>query len=309
MDTRQNAHNNNFVYITYLSNDRDYKGVLLLHFNLKKYNHKYNLECIILEGVSTKVKSILEKSNIKTHFFCFKNILSEFNINEHYSKHLISKHYYGKYLIFRLTQYTKIVYLDTDLLIKKNIDELFDYDTSETMYMTYDLAINSGNLYFKKKQFNSGVIVLEPSIHTYTNLYTGLCNYEQNILGQEATDQTIMNYLNENGAINVKHLPFKYNYVSCLGETEKALVTDIVIVHFILQPKPWNIVDFDENVLVMNIYSNSKSFFSEWLELYFTMVKDLLEQMTSRNVFLSFDKKYLVDYSSADSEKTEIVSL
>jgi lipopolysaccharide biosynthesis glycosyltransferase len=201
------------------------------------------------------------------------------------------------------------VYLDTDLLIKKNIDELFDYDTSESMYMTYDLAINSGNLYFKKKQFNSGVIVLEPSIHTYTNLYTGLYNYEKNVINQEATDQTIMNYLNENGTINVRHLQFKYNYICSLGESEKALVSDIVIVHFILQPKPWNIVDFDENVLSMNIYSNGKHFFSEWLELYFSMVKDLLEQMTVHNVFLSFGKKYLVNYSSADTEKTEIVSL
>jgi lipopolysaccharide biosynthesis glycosyltransferase len=307
MDRQQNAHN--FVYITYLSNDRDYKGVLLLNYNLKKYNHKYNLECIILEGVSSKVKKILEKSNIKIHFFCLKDILLEFNINDDYSNYLINKHYYGKYLIFRLTQYTKIVYLDTDLLIKKNIDELFDYDTSETMYMTYDLAINSGNLYFKKKQFNSGVIVLEPNIHTYTNLYRGLCNYKKNILNQDATDQTIMNYLNENGTINVGYLHFKYNYLSNLGETEKALVTDIGIVHFILQPKPWNIVDFDENVLQMNIYSNVKPFFLEWLELYFSMVKDLLEKMTSRNVFILFDKKYLVNYSSADIEKTEIVSL
>ncbi len=50
---------NKFTFVTYLSNDRDYKGALLLNYNLKKLNHKFNLTCIVLEGVSDKIRNIL----------------------------------------------------------------------------------------------------------------------------------------------------------------------------------------------------------------------------------------------------------
>ena len=294
-----------FVYITYLSNDRDYKGALLLNYNLKKYNHKYELECIILEGVSEKVKNILEKSKIRTHFFCLKNILTEFNVDDSYSECLISKHYYGKYLIFRLTQYDKIIYLDTDLLIKKNIDHLFDYDTTNSIYMTYDVGYYLNDLYFKQNKFNSGVIILKPSFDVFNNCYNALRENKNMICDNSSTDQEIFNLLNETHIINVEYLNFKYNYISVLGDNKDIVKEDVVIIHFILHPKPWNIIDFEENVIDKKIYFTSKIFLSEWLDLYFNMTKELLDNMTCRNVDFSYNKKYVVDKSICH-EKTEI---
>lgn len=293
----------NNIYVTYLSNDRDYKGVLLLNYNLKKYNHKYNLECIVLEGVSNKVKNILEKSKIKLHVFVLKNVLSEFNIDGLYSEYLINKHYYGKYLIFFLTNYNKIVYLDTDILVKKNIDELFDYDTTNSIYMTYDTSTYEGDIYFKKKAFNSGVIILEPSLNMYNNLYKGLYEYKDNIFNNNATDQTIFNFLNEKSIINISYLNFKYNYIAIFGENKNIIDSDISMVHFILFPKPWNILDFDENIIGMYFYSDIKIFCSEWLELYFSMTNELLDEIMSKNVYFSYNKKYIVDNSIYDEKK------
>lgn len=297
-----------FAYITYLSNDRDYKGALLLNYNLKKYNHRYRLGCIVLEGVSDKIKNILKHNGILLHYFSLKDTLKEFNTDDTYSDFLINKHYYGKYLIFKLVEYEKIVYLDTDLLIKKNIDNLFEYNTEKNIYMTYDMAINNNNLYFKRQMFNSGVIVLSSNIETYMNCYRTLVEENKKILSQDATDQTIFNLMNKRNVISIEYLNFKYNYLSCLPSIKDIVESDIAIVHFILQPKPWNIVDFD---IVQNskIYSDPKIFFSEWLDLYFSMTKELLENMTSYNRYHKFNKKYIVNESSSESDKIEIFKL
>lgn len=293
---------NNFIYVTYLSNDRDYKGALLLNYNLKKYSHKYNLACIVLEGVSDKIKTILKKSNIILYEFNLKNILLEFHLSEEFSDYLVNKHYYGKFLIFKLTEYDKIIYLDTDLLIKENIDHLFSYDiTDNKIYMTYDVGQRDNDLIFRKKDFNSGVIVFKPSIYTYNKCYQNL-NYFENNKNKLITDQTILNLLNKNNEINVNYLNFKYNYIAILANTK--IVEDFpVIIHFILHPKPWQIIDMDESILDMHVYSDSKKYFDEWIDLYFDMVKEQNNKMNIYNRYFNCNKIFLRDGDNCEEIK------
>jgi lipopolysaccharide biosynthesis glycosyltransferase len=289
---------NKFIYITYLSNDRDYKGALLLNYNLKKYNHKYNLACIVLEGVSKKIRNILKKSNILLYEFNLKNILLNFNISENFSNYLVDKHYYGKFIIFKLIEYDKIVYLDTDLLIKENIDNLFKYDTKDKIYMTYDVLTSNTNLIFRKNDFNSGVIILEPSNNTYEKCYQNLNDFENN-KDNLFTDQTILNLLNKNNHINVNYLDFKYNYISMLGN--KTVIKDYpIIIHFILHPKPWQIIDMDDSILEMYVYSDGKKYFDEWINLYFDMVKEQINKMNKLDKYFNYNKIFL-----RDNEKCE----
>lgn len=289
---------NNYIYVTYLSNDRDYKGVLLLNYIFKKYKSNYRLSCIVLEGVSNKIKELFKKSDIILHEFILKDVLSEFNMNEDYCNYLINKHYYGKFLIFKLLQYEKIIYIDTDLLIKENIDYLFSYDTENKIYMTYDVGYNfnnnSNNLVFRTQLFNSGVIILQPSIDIYNKCYSCLSEFENNIQ-EHYTDQTVLNLLNKNNEINVVHLNYKYNYVAMLGDSRNIINDEPIVIHFILYPKPWQIVDFDENLINLKIYSNTKIYFYEWIDLYFEMVKELLNEITKFDTYLIFDKIYLDD--------------
>lgn len=284
-----------YVFVTYLSNDRDYKGTILLNYNLKKLNHKCKLVCVVLEDVSDKIRNILKKFNILLHEFNLRDILKEFNISENYCNYLINKHYYGKFLIFNLTDYDKIVYLDTDLLIKENIDNLFLYDTKSTIYMTYDIGVNGCDLKFRT-DFNSGVIVLEPSIDTYKTCYSELANFENN-LENLTSDQSIFYTLNKKSIINISYLDIKYNYVSMLGEKfyKNIKQDNPAIIHFTLFPKPWDFIDFNENILDYYMYSDPKIYFSEWLELYFDMVKNLLNELTKLDVYMSYNKIFFKD--------------
>ena len=66
---------------------------------------------------------------------------------------------FSKIHAWRLTQYSKCVFLDADTLVLENVDDLFD---REELSAAPDIGWPDC--------FNSGVFVFEPSLETYTNL-------------------------------------------------------------------------------------------------------------------------------------------
>ena len=66
---------------------------------------------------------------------------------------------FSKLNIWTLTSYSKIVYLDSDILVLKNIDDLFERE---------ELSAGSEDLW--PDVFNSGVLVIEPSQTTFERL-------------------------------------------------------------------------------------------------------------------------------------------
>jgi len=189
------------------------------------------------------------------------------------------------------------------LLIKQNIDHLFSYDFNNRIYMTYDVSTNDNSeLLFKKHMFNSGVILTKPSLEIYNNCYSTMKLYE-NKINDLGTDQTILNLLNQQNIINVCYLDFKYNYLSIFGDTytKNLIIKDEpIIIHFILNPKPWQIIDFDESVLDMYLYSNSKIFVEQWINLYYEMVNQLVYKLNSKMCYKEFNDIFLVDKNSKE---------
>lgn len=280
-------------YLTYLSNDRDYKGALLLNFMLKKYNSDIPLACIVLENVSDKIKKILIENNIIIHEFNLNEILTEFNFSEEYKKYIINKHYYGKYIIFRLINYQKIIYLDTDLLIKSSIDELFSLECSNgEIYMTYDtLLAHNNHVKFYTKFVNSGVIVLSPSIETYNYCYNSLKKYDRSPIPVDksalTSDQTVFNDAIKLNELNIKYLPYKYNCIWCLVDEllNSNILNEVKVVHFILSPKPWDYIDY---LVSQYCYSNSSKYLLEWIELYNLMVLENYKKCFSKNIYREY---------------------
>lgn len=284
--------NNVCSYVTYLSNDRDYKGALLLNYNLKKLESKYNLSCIVLENVSVKICNILEKSGIVLHKYNLTDVLGSFNITDEYAKHIVRNHYYGKFIIFNLKYYSKIVYLDTDLLLTENIDHLFDKNCKDVVHMTYDVGERNNMVVFKEQMFNSGVIVTEPNENLYNKCYEVLKKYETNVASL-GTDQTIFNVMNKVNMMHIEHLEYKYNCVSLLSNILNEHIENEhfypAVVHFILHPKPWNYVDIDETIIDGKFYSNGEIYFKEWLKMYFEMVQKHMERTFEMNICKKYD--------------------
>lgn len=131
---------------------------------------------------------------------------------------------------WNLTQYKKCVFLDADVLVLKNCDELFDYEE-------FSAAPDVG----WPDCFNSGVFVFQPSVETFK----ALKEFASKETSFDGADQGLLNsYFSDwaHGDIK-KHLPFIYNTCSTATYSYlpafKQFRDKIKIMHFIGKNKPW----------------------------------------------------------------------
>lgn len=276
-------------FITYLSNDRDVKGVVLLNYMLKKLKSKFHLQCICLENVSSKSREILLKNNVRTIVINFENILIAHKLNNNIIKNLISKNYFGKFIMFLLETDDICVYLDSDLLIEKNIDHFFEntiindkYNVLMAMDMLFDK--NENKFILQKNRFNSGVIVFRPNIEhffefidiikRFPNIHTidGIQNFNRLI----KTDQEILNKLS---TLNIHYLDQKFNALPYTIElfTKNGILTEPPhIIHFIHTPKPWNYIELNVKKNETMIFQNKTQlmYYEKWLDLYNEYIRE-----------------------------------
>jgi alpha-N-acetylglucosamine transferase len=88
------------------------------------------------------------------------------------------KNCWTKFQIFNLIEYDKIVFLDADVMVLKNLDHLF-----KKPHMTAALDGEYWNLWPSWPHFNSGCLVIEPS----TDLFNNILNFAKT-LPQEKID-------------------------------------------------------------------------------------------------------------------------
>ncbi|XP_057822925.2 UDP-glucuronate:xylan alpha-glucuronosyltransferase 2 isoform X2 [Cryptomeria japonica] len=149
---------------------------------------------------------------------------------------------YSKFRLWQLTEYDKIIFIDSDLLILRNLDFLFDLPQISA----------TGNSRFV---FNSGMMVIEPSNCTFRYLM----DHRKDIISYNGGDQ---GYLNE--VFTWWHrLPRRINYLKHFwsNDTEEyemktslfgADPPELYVLHF-LGVKPWLCYrDYDCNWNVEN---------------------------------------------------------
>ena len=77
VSNEQNKQLKRYAYVAYMANDRDIKGVLLLHYNLKKVNSKYPFVVLIIFPLSPQVQPVfssikkIELSPVVVPLFCW----------------------------------------------------------------------------------------------------------------------------------------------------------------------------------------------------------------------------------------------
>ena len=111
------------AYITLLSTDSYYDGVVALSRSLQMVSSRYPLYVAISRDVSDTVCDKLISQDV--------NIIklgNSVNIPEG-SSQTIMPHWsytFDKLQIWGLTQFEKLVFLDSDMMVVRNIDHLFD---------------------------------------------------------------------------------------------------------------------------------------------------------------------------------------
>lgn len=243
----------NFVYMTVLSTDSYIPGVIKLYKSLMATKPQYPFLCACSRNISdVSIQKLNEKGIkcIKLQRCAVDNITSlENDINFSHWKYT-----YDKLLLFGLTEFRKIVYLDSDMLILENIDELFDCKPFSAVPAGY--LINN-----EWTRLNSGLMVIEPNMDIMQKMLKLIAPvyHKRKEQGLATGDQDIINeYIPEWSNKKDLILPESYNLIFKYLDIYKKKFNfqynnqdktrTIKVVHFIGKNKPWN-RNFIKNLL------------------------------------------------------------
>ena len=231
------------VFLTVLSSDEYLLGVLTLYKSLLNTGTKYPFYVAITNDISKESIDILGNVNINI-IKLDNNIRLPEEIKSKNSKSGYSQwnNTLQKLAIFQLTRFKKIVYLDSDMLILNNIDELFN---KKHMSAVVAGALIPGREDWKL--LNSGIMVIEPKKKLGTNIAKTIDMVSKNkeYFGDQDLIQEYYNEWYENKDLQLNH---KYNVFindlefyckKCNYNTKKNNNNSISVVHFVGEKKPW----------------------------------------------------------------------
>lgn len=188
------------TYVCALSTDNYLDGVLVLNENLKFLGSKYPLLCLINENISRSTIETLDYFDIKYKIIKKINYINHNEANDYWI------YTFDKLNVFSLTDYEKVVYLDSDLLILENLDHLFECPTPS---MSLDLP-------WYNDRYNTGIMVITPNIYDYNRLKCDAL--KSDVLKRQISDQDIINEYFD----NITPLSFGYNMVRRITEDEES---------------------------------------------------------------------------------------
>lgn len=256
----------NYAYVTVLSTDNYYKGVIALFESLRQTKPKYdNFVVVVNETISKDIIAKLESYN---YTIILKNKIEvPFIKNGSYS---YWENTFDKLNIFGLVEFDKIIYLDSDMYIAKNIDELF--------LKPHMSCVIAGKGYVNSwKGLGSGLMVIEPQIGLVENLLNVL--YEEKFdkdIGDQDIIEKYYDWANNNEGLILSEnynlfIDFIDYYIDNLGYSKK----NIAVIHFIGSRKPWMLNNLEiekyRSDLIQNDKKNQLFYFDKYLEL----IKDI----------------------------------
>lgn len=185
---------------------------------------------------------------------------------------------FTKLHLWRLSQFKKVVFLDADTLVLKNIDDLFEREE-------FSACADSG----WPDCFNSGVFVAAPNEETFKSL----CDLAKREGSFDGGDQGLLNsyFSNWSTGPSSRRIPFTYNLtVNASYSYAPAFArfkNDLKVVHFIGNQKPWTFYRLSDGSVVPHGEQSNLEFVQMWWN-----VCDQLSKSLQENNSLSFISSY-----------------
>ncbi|KAL8150356.1 hypothetical protein V2J09_020164 [Rumex salicifolius] len=268
------------AYVTFLAGNGDYvKGVVGLAKGLRKVKAAYPLVVACLPDVPSEHRRILE-----AHGCIVREIEPiyppENNCEFAHAYYVIN---YSKLRIWEFVEYSKMIYLDGDIQVYKNIDHLFDLPNG-FFYAVMDCFCEPS--WSKTPQykigycqqcpekvtwpadlgpkpalyFNAGFFVYEPSLLTFHDLIDTLKVVPPTSFAEQ-------DFLNMYFRDKFKPLPIDYNLVLAFlwRHPEKVDLNRVKVVHYCAAgSKPWRYTGKEENMDRQDI----KFLVKKWWDIY-----------------------------------------
>lgn len=261
------------TYLTVLTTDQYLIGVLALHQSLMKTNPEYGLVVLMTENVSELCEKVLNRKGVKTKRAARLPSMVE-KAKESHNKR---RNNLSKILMFELIEYKKIVYLDSDMMIMRNIDHLF-----KKPHMS---AVAAGSLFPGNehwKQLNSGLMVIKPETGLANRIMSHLPKVEKN--NESFGDQKLLyaEYSNWPGCPEL-HLDHKYNLlIGTLQYYFKKHRYNLnfkspdnktaAVIHFVGSNKPW-MKSSEEQLAYIKKYEDRGDFLdAKMLHRYYDLI-------------------------------------
>jgi lipopolysaccharide biosynthesis glycosyltransferase len=236
-----------------ITNDDFVEGCITMIYSFLKNNKWFNNDIVILYSdnyspLSTKSKNKISKiyKNIKYKHIddsIYNKLVDYSGIPTKFIPPLI------KFEIFNLTEYNKVLYIDSDALVINDIYELFIDNTDICFFPHESFHINSlitlEDLHNNRERINNGIILLNNngiSFNNYVNLLYNLNSYNTSDIFYHGTpDQDIMEktFLLNINDINIKVFPNVYNEIKRKYANKDKLNGNEKIIHYVMK-KPWN---------------------------------------------------------------------
>ncbi|KAK4424505.1 Galactinol synthase 2 [Sesamum alatum] len=269
------------AYVTFLAGNGDYvKGVVGLAKGLRKVNTIYPLVVAVLPDVPAEHRRMLVDQG------CIVREIEPVYPPENHKTQFAMAYYvinYSKLRIWEFVEYSKMIYLDGDIQVYENIDNLFDLPNGyfyavmdcfceKTWSHTPQYKIgycqqSPGRVQWPEEMgpkpalyFNAGMFVFEPSLPTYHDLLSTLKITPPTPFAEQ-------DFLNMFFRDVYKPIPNVYNLVLAMlwRHPENVKLEEVKVVHYCAAgSKPWRYTGNEDNMDREDI----KMLVNKWWDIY-----------------------------------------
>ena len=204
--------NNRYAYVTVMYGNNIYlTGALVLGYTLVKANVSHDRVILVTPDVSMQYRSYLEKFYNKIIQIDYVYASKEIFANENTR----FRDVFTKLQCLSLIQYNKIILLDLDMIIVKNMDHLFQLDAPaaclKRYYISYGKKIPANMICNGKNlvgTINAGLMLLKPNQTEWENIQKDIAQDTQ-IAKYKYPEQ---DYLSLRYCNKWTSITFNYNY-------------------------------------------------------------------------------------------------
>ncbi|GFW08060.1 glycogenin-1 [Trichonephila clavipes] len=281
------------AFVTCATNDTYALGALVLAQSLRNVQTSRKLAVIITPDVSDKIKGLLRNS-----FDVVKEV-DVLDSRDETNLALLTRPDLGvtftKFNCWRLTQFQKCVFLDADIIVIKNCDELFERDELSAVP---DVGWPDC--------FNSGVFVYKPSEETFK----AILEFASKNGSFDGGDQGVLNMFFKDWRTSdiSKHLSFIYNMNANVSYTYqpayKQFGKDVKIVHFLGPIKPWMESYNSETGRVQSGSPHSYAHLQLWWDIFMKHVQPNLTE-ECKGIAAELSKLHLGSAGMASAQSSE----
>ncbi|EAL63970.1 hypothetical protein DDB_G0286945 [Dictyostelium discoideum AX4] len=239
------------VYVTFADNAEYLKGIVALRMSMINTKCNYGLIVFVTKQVEQQDREPLQLLDCDVREIEMVDIPKEVSVQIDRWRPAFTK-----FRAWQLVEYERVIWLDSDMLLLKSLDHLFDLvdiGNPKLLYAAIDADANSCVFNSDRlKLINSGIMLLSPSIDVYNLLIDGMVVVSKLPNQSTVNDQDVINTtLPHWRSLSYPEYGVQITHCECTSEPRLWNFTNTYFLHFTAGlkelPKPWSLLKKSQN--------------------------------------------------------------